>query len=110
MRELVSVVRCRYFLLCRTHDRRSAGEIVVHPSSSSVLGELQNSVVTAGLHGSSSRLKPLVAEEKGVRAVRRLIKHSIRLLMDHISTASLCRAVLLDAHRHSDGEIVDRDP
>jgi hypothetical protein len=50
-----------------------------------------------------------MAEEKGVRAVRRLIKNSIRLLMDHISTAGLCRAVLPDAHRHSDGEIVDRD-
>ena len=83
---------------------------MVHPSSSSVLGELQNSVVTADLLGSTSRMKPLVAEEKGVSAVRRLIKRSIRLLMDRISTANLCRAVLLDAHRHSDGEIVDRDP
>ena len=29
--------------------------------------------------------------------------------MDHISTASLCRAVLPDAYRHSGGEIMDRD-
>ena len=66
-------------------------------------------MVTADLLGSSSRVKPLVAEEKGVRAVRRLIKNSICLLMDHISTASLCRAVLPDAYRHSGGEITDRD-
>ena len=67
------------------------------------------SVVTADLLGSPSRVKPLVIEEKGISAVRRLIKSSIRLLTDHISTASLCRAVVSDAHRHSGGEIVDRD-
>ena len=65
-------------------------------------------VVTADLLGSSSRVKPLVAEEKGVRAVRRLIKNSIPLLMDHISPASLCRAVRPDTHRHSGRGIVDR--
>ena len=59
--------------------------------------------------GSPSRVKPLVAEEKGIRAVRRLIENSIHLLMDHISTAGLCRAVLPDAHCHSGGEIVDCD-
>ena len=90
------------------YDGRAAREIVAHHSSS-VFGEPQNSVVTAGLLGSSSRLKPPVAEEKGVRAVRRLIEDSIRLLMNNISTASLCRAVLPDAHRHSGGEILDPD-
>ena len=80
-----------------------------HPRSSSVFGELENSVVTADLLGGPSRVKPLVTEEKGVRAVRRLIKNSIRLLTNHVSTASLCRAVLPDAHCHSRGEIVDRD-
>ena len=82
---------------------------VVHPRSSSVFGQLQNCVVTADLLGGFSRVNSVVAEEKGVRAVRRLIKNSIRLLMDDISTASLCTAVLPDAHHHSGGEIVDHD-
>ena len=82
---------------------------MVYSRSSSVFGGLQNCVVTADLLGSSSKLEPLVAEEKGVAAVRRIIKESMRLLMDHISAASLCMAVLPDAHRHSGGEIVDRD-
>ena len=87
--------------------RRTAREIVVHPF---VFGfwRTSNYVVTADLLGSSSRLKPLVAKEKGVRAVRRLFEHSIRLLTDDISTASVCRAVLPYAHRRSGGEIVDR--
>ena len=54
-------------------------------------------------------MKPLVAEETGVRVVRRLIENSMRLLIDHNSTARLCRAVLPDAHGPSGGEIVDRD-
>ena len=66
-------------------------------------------VITGDLLGRSSRVKPLVAEGKGVRAVRRLIQNPIHLLMDHISPASLCRAVLPDAHRHSGRDIVDRD-
>ena len=66
-------------------------------------------MVAADPLGISSRVKPLVAEEKGVRAVRGLMKDSIRLLMEHISTAALCRAVLSGAHRHFTGETVDRD-
>ena len=84
-----------------THDRRSA----YRPR----FGGRQNSVVTADLLGVPSRLKPLVAEEEGVRAVCRLIKNSIRLLIELISTVSLCHAVLPVAHHHSSGEIVDRD-
>ena len=82
---------------------------MAHARSSLVFAEPQNSVVTTDLLGIFSRVRPLVVKEKGVRAVRRLIRNSIRLLMDHISTASLCRAVLPDAHCHSGGEIVDRD-
>ena len=91
-----------------THDRSFRLRDRGTPTFVLGLGGRQNSVVTADLLGSSSRVKPLVAEEKGVRTVRRLIKNSICLLMEHISTTSLCRAVLQDAHRHSGGEIVDR--
>ena len=90
------------------YDRRSAAWAVVHPRSSSVFRELRNSAVTADLLGRPSKVKALVAEEKGARAVRRLIRNSIRFLMDHFSTAIVCRAVLPGAC-HSDKDIVDRD-
>jgi len=62
--------------------RRSAREIVIHPHSSSVCGDRQDSGVTTDLCG----VLPLAAEEMGKETVRRLITHSIRLPMDYPST------------------------
>ena len=56
------------------------------PFALGFFGERQNSVVIANPLGSSIGVKTLVAEEKGVLAVRCLIKYSIRFLIDHIST------------------------
>ena len=109
MRELVSAVRRRSFLLCigRTIVVSMEGSWYT-PVRPQVLANFKGRG-TADLLGSSSGMRPLVAEEKGVRAVRCLIKNSKRLLIDHISTAILCCAVLSDTHRYYGGEIVDRD-
>ena len=99
-----SILLC-YTVHGRTRQCRLPQSTPVHSSD---FGEPHISMVTADLFGSSTRVKPLVAEEMGVIAVRRLIKISIHLLMDHNSTASLCRAVLPDVYRHSGREIVGR--
>lgn len=70
MRELVSAMRRRSLRLYSDAQSSFRRRIVVHPRSSSVFGELQIFVVTASILGSSSGVKPLVAEEKGVRVVR----------------------------------------
>ena len=90
MREPVSAIRRRYFLFCSGRTIRSSFRRRGRGTPPFVFGfgELQNSAVTADPLGSPRRLKRLIAEEKGVRVVRRLIKNSIRLLMDHISIAS----------------------
>jgi len=65
-------------------DRRSAREIAIHPHSSSVCGDRQDSGVTTDLFG----VLPPAAEEMGEETVRRLITNSIRLPMDYPSTNS----------------------
>ena len=63
-------------------DRRSAREVVIHPHSSSICGDRQDSGVTTDLCG----VLPLAVEERGEETVRRLITNSVHLPMDYPST------------------------
>ena len=70
-----------------TYEWRPAGEIVIYPRSFSMFGE---PVVTSDVLGSPTRNETTECRRNGVKEVRRVIGDSIRLLMNHLSTNSLC--------------------